>query len=216
MGWGYDAHMAVQRMDTPKFHQTEVWAQLLLCDEDCSRISDFLLSALRVKRSCVVRRMHITVYHARRPMPNLLPISEAICLVVPPTDTRFMVLAPGGENPRPELEPGRLQVGIRILKKSAARTAILEFRKRLLQHETQRVLGTRAPSTDKRSAFGARNFQPHMALLKAGSGIERDLTPLGAAFRRALADLTFDKFVVEIGGRNAGRRHATVPADGRV
>lgn len=92
---------------TPK-NQTEVWAQLLFCEKDRVRVSDFLLSVLLFKRSCVVRRMHITVYHARRPMPGLLPISEAIHLVVPVTDTRFMVLAPGGKNPKPDLDPSNL------------------------------------------------------------------------------------------------------------
>jgi hypothetical protein len=120
-----------------------------------------------------------------------------------------MVLAPGGENPRPELDPSKLKVGIRIHRKSAARATILEFRRRLFQHETRQVLGTRAPSTDLRSAFGARSFQPHMALLRAGSGIERNLTPLGAAFRSALSELTFDRFEVDIVRRNAGR-HARI------
>jgi hypothetical protein len=109
-----------------------------------------------------------------------------------------MVLAPGGENPRPELDPGYLKVGIRIHRSSIARGAILEFRRRLLRYETQRVLGNREPSCDRTSAFGARSFQPHMALLHAGSGIDRDLAPLGASFRCALGHLTFDRFIVEI------------------
>jgi hypothetical protein len=48
-----------------------------------------------------------------------------------------------------------------------------------------------------------------MALLRAGSGIERNLTPLGAAFRSALSELTFDRFEVGIVRRNAGR-HARI------
>jgi hypothetical protein len=75
------------RIDKPKFHPTEVWAQLLLCDVDRALIQDFLVSVLGVKRSCVVRRMHITVYHARRPMPYLSPIAEEVRLVVPMSDT---------------------------------------------------------------------------------------------------------------------------------
>lgn len=87
-------------MDTPKIHTIEVWAQLFLCREDCARIRDFFVSELGVEPSCVVRRMHITVYDARRPMPGVLDVSETAGAVLRSADTRFMVLAPGGENPR--------------------------------------------------------------------------------------------------------------------
>ena len=107
-------------------------------------------------------------------------------------DTRFIVMAPGGENPRPELEPAKRKVGIRIQRKNIARPAILRLRERLLIHETPEVLGTRRRSTHSFNAFGARHFQPHMALLRPGSGIDRDLTKLGVLFRNEIKSLTFD------------------------
>ncbi len=106
-------------MDTPKIHTTEVWAQLFLCEEDCARIQDFFVSDFGVKPRCVVRNMHITIYHARRPMPGILSSAEPAHLVLPAGETRFMVMAPGGENPRSELDPGRRKVGIRVHKQSA-------------------------------------------------------------------------------------------------
>ena len=57
-------------VDAKKDNTTEVWAQLLLCDEDCLRVNDFFISEVGLKRNCIVRRLHITVYHARRPMPG--------------------------------------------------------------------------------------------------------------------------------------------------
>ena len=138
----------------------------------------------------------MTVYHARRPMPRLLPANEAIHLVVPTSETRFMVLAPGGENPRPELDPKSHKVGIRIQKKNRSRPEIMAFRDRLLAYETPSVLGNRRPSTLTRNAFGSRNFQLHMAMLRSGSRIERDLTKAGRAFRRAIDCLTFDRFII--------------------
>ena len=75
---------------------------------------------------------------------------------------------------------------------------IMAFRQRLLVYETQAVLGNRRPSTHRTNAFGARHFQPHMALLKPGSGIDRDLTKLGKLFRDHVRDLTFDRFVIEV------------------
>jgi hypothetical protein len=193
-------------MDATKAHTIEVWAQLLLCDQDCARIRDFFVSEFGLKRSSVVRRMHITVYHARRPMPGVTSVSETTRVVLPATETRFMVLAPGGENPRPELDPVNQMVGIRIRKQSAVLPVILEFRDRLLQHETERVLGSRAPSNRKRNAFGARHYQPHMAVLRAGSRIDRNLIRVGIPFREALGDLTFDRFAIDV-----VRRLASLP-----
>lgn len=191
-------------MRGPKAHTIEVWAQLFLSDQDSVRISDFFTSEVGLKRSCIVRRMHITVYHARRPMLGVLSGSESTNVLLPTAETRFMVLAPGGENPRPELHPAIRMVGIRVHKQSSSLAAVLGFRDRLLQCESERILGARAPSTLTRSAFGARHFQPHMAILKAGSGIDRDLTLVGVPFRAALGNLTFDRFTISVVRRAAG------------
>ena len=103
-----------------------------------------------------------------------------------------MVMAPGGENPRPDLEPARRKVGIRVQRKSATYKAIQGFRAELLQFESDKVLGGRRPSTRARNAFGARHFQPHMSLLRAGSGVDRDLTVVGKDFRETFELLKFE------------------------
>jgi hypothetical protein len=177
---------------------TEVWAKLILCDEDRDRIRSFLISRCDFKSRSIVKRMHITVYHARRQMPGVRPSSEPTRVTVPTSETRLMVFAPGGENPRPELDPARLKVGIRVQKKNIARSAILTLRERLLRHENRSVLGKRHPSTLSRSAFGARHFQPHMAILRAGSGVDRDLTKLGIQFRESIDVLHFDRFEIDV------------------
>lgn len=87
------------------------------------------------------------------------------------------------------------------------------YRCRLLKYETLHVLGNRAPSTYKSSAFGARYYQPHMTLLKPGSGVGPDLTVVGDAFRRSLGDLTFDKFTI---GVTAKTQPATPHANGSL
>jgi hypothetical protein len=179
-------------------HVTEVWAQLVLADADAERVRAFLCGPCGLKPQAIVRRMHVTVYHARRPMTGVVPLEEPANVVVAAHDTRFMVMAPGGENPRPEFDPGRRTVGIRVRRPSNSYSAILDYRKRLLRHETQSVLGGRRPSTHNRSAFGARYFQPHMALLRPGSGVARDLSRLGVQFREGAGELTFDRFLVDI------------------
>lgn len=176
----------------------EIWAQLWLCSEDCNRIMDLLSTEGLAKRKRIVKNMHLTVYHGRRSMPGLLTRVEPIELVIPTAETRFMVMAPGGENPRADLEPANRKVGIRIQRRNPARAAIDEFRDRIIFYETKTVLGSRAPSNHNRNAFGARYFQPHMAVLRAGSGIDGDLTKVGSVFRTQIGALRFDRFSVEI------------------
>jgi hypothetical protein len=181
-----------------KKHSEEVWAQLILSKADSKRIREFLKSEFCVRPENFIPRMHLTVYHARRPMESVKNIQERVHIEVSALDTRFMVLAPGGENPRPGLDPCDHKVGIRIQRKSEAYHEILKFRQRLIVHETRNVLGRRRPSTEKRNAFGARAFQPHVALLRSGSEIPRDLKQIGTAFREKIGKLVFDRFVVHI------------------
>ena len=176
---------------------TEIWAQLFLRRSDQRRIEDFLQIEFSIHHSSIVHRMHITVYHARRPMPGVCDLSEPASLTVPASETRFMVMAPGGENTRLYLEPGRRKVGIRVHRQSSALPHIRAYRERLLRFESDQVLGGRLPSDHRRNAFGAQHFQPHMVILLAGSGVNRDLTVIGERFRACIGDLVFDRFLIE-------------------
>lgn len=171
---------------------------LFLSKRDAHRIRRFFISEIGVKPRFVLRNLHITVYHAGRNMPGIKPVSEPAKVVLPALETRFMVMAPGGENPRPNLEPARRKVGIRVHRQSEAMEAILKFRQRLVEHESQSVLGNRKPSTSRKSAFGARRFQPHVTLLRPGSGIDRDLTKIGTRFREVFREFTFNRFAIEV------------------
>lgn len=187
-----------RRAPTRKAHPTEIWAQLDLCMADQARVRAFLIDRIGVPTACVVRRMHLTVYHARRCLPGIRAGFEAVLLAIPAASTRFMVMAPGGENARPELIPADRKIGIRVQRRDPAFQQILAFRTRLISLETPSVLGSRRPSTKSRNAFGARVFQPHMTLLLPGSGVGSDLTTIGNAFRAAFDLLTFDRFVVRL------------------
>jgi len=181
-----------------KQHKTTVWAQVFLCEEDRNRIRNFFAIKHGIATRFIVKNMHITVYHARRPIPGLADTEQTIHLALPVAETRFMVMAPGGENPRHDLEPAGRKVGIRVQKKSAAYESIQGLRARLLPFETDIVLGKRRPSTRVRNAFGARHFQPHMTLLRAGSGIDRNLRTVGTDFRETFDSFRFERFSVEI------------------
>ena len=174
----------------------EVYA-LLWVTKSCEfKIFDFMRS-VGVPAECIQRGMHLTVYHARRHLPGL-PVklrSRYVAIGADTIETRFMVLAPGGENPRPDLLPARRSVGIRLTKRNCAKDQILALRREMCAFETPAVIGTRTPSTDWTNCFGARHYQPHVKLLRPGSGINRDLTKMGELFRSQLRSIEFGKFL---------------------
>jgi hypothetical protein len=177
---------------------TEVFAQLHLSSNDCSRLRDFLSGEFGILRKYILRKMHITVYYSRRFMLGVFPLIEDTNIIIPAPETRFMVMAPGGENPRQDVGPANNMIGIRVQRQSSAMPQILSLRQRLLHYETKRVLGGRKPSTKKTSAFGARCFQPHMVILRPGHCISSDLSNIGIPFREKIENLCFDKFEIKI------------------
>ena len=179
-------------------HRTEVWAQLTLCRRDAERIRAFFSEVVGIREEFITKGMHLTVYHARRPMVGVRSSTEGTKVALYADETRFMVLAPGGENPRPELDPARRKVGIRVQRLSASRLQIESYRERLLLFESSEVLGSRNASTQRSNAFGARSFQPHMTLLQAGSGIDKDLTKVGKLFRVTFGCFLFDRFEIKV------------------
>ena len=179
-----------------QIHDDEVYA-LLWVTRACEReITDFLIDECGFAPFSVQKGLHLTVYYARRRLDDLVPYSQSAGILSDTAETRFMVLAPGGENPRQNLEPSRRSVGIRLTRRNSAMPGILCLREEMYSFETRQVLGSRAPSSGKRNAFGARHFQPHIKLLRPGSGVDRDLTELGERFRTSLDRIEFDKFEV--------------------
>lgn len=176
--------------------QFECWAILWLARDDEARVRDFLVNNWDIPDASVAKGMHLTVYYARRKVPGLDEASRSANVNINVSESRLMVLAPGGENPRPELDPARRQVGMRVGRRDECRTAILEYRRACCAFETRAVLGDRKASSDRTSAFGARHYQPHISLLRPGSNIDRDLKPLGQAFRARFHTLRLSKFTV--------------------
>lgn len=177
-------------------YQFEVWGYFSVSRKSEMEIFDFFKNEIGIPPHLIVRNLHLSVYHARRPMPNLQEVAKRCHLTIDTMDLRFMVMAPGGENPRPNLIPARRKVGVRVIRTSSFRGKIYEYRNLLIEHETPRVLGRRKQSTKTKNAFGARHFQPHITLLNAGTGIDTNLTIVGDAFRDSIQEIHFDKFVV--------------------
>lgn len=177
----------------------EVYALLRVTRRDERRIADFF-NSWGIPETSIQRGMHLTVYYARRVLPGLSPheLSRKIEIEADVAETRFMVLAPGGENPRPELDPSKRSVGVRLTKRNKAISQIQDLRTEMRLFETPSVVGRRKPSTRWRSCFGARTYQPHIKLLRPGNEVDLDLTTLGKAFRMAFTTIEFGKFGVRV------------------
>ena len=170
---------------------------ILWVSGDCEeQISRFLFDELGVRQGAIQRWMHLTVYHGRRPLPGLMEGTSLVRVTANTDETRFMVLAPGGENPKPELVPGRRSVGIRLTRRNQAINEIQQLRKIVYQLETQQVVGKRHSTTPWRNCFGARHYQPHIKLLKPGNRVGRDLTIIGRSFRDKIELVEFDRFEI--------------------
>ena len=176
----------------------EVYAILKVSNECQDHITHILSFECGVSAKAIVRNMHLTVYYSRRLLPGLEQCQQDVNVVADAAETRFMVMAPGGENPRPDLEPSRRSIGIRLTRRNQAFNEIQSLRSTFYAYETENVLGRRNPSTAKRNAFGARHYQPHVTLLRPGSLVEPDLSELGATFRSACDWIEFDRFCVAI------------------
>ena len=184
----------------PYSAEVDVYALLWLTRECEARVARFLTSE-GVRAPAVQRGMHLTVYHARRWLQGLEPGRRDVKNIAPSCETRFMVLAPGGENPRRDLEPKRRSVGVRLTRRNACIDEILQLRRACYKHETPEVVGRRDATTDWKNCFGARHYQPHVKLLNPGSEINRDLRPLGDAFRAAIKTLEFGAYEVKVASR---------------
>lgn len=173
----------------------EVYALLYLTRRCEANIAEFFHS-WGVPEGSIQSGMHLTVYYARRKLPRLQDrqATRMLSIKADVDETRFMVLAPGGENPRPELEPARRSVGIRLTKRNIAIKKIQLLRQQMIALETSQVVGERKPSTKWTSCFGARHYQPHIKLLRPGSEVDQDLTTLGHHFRACFNTIEFGKF----------------------
>ena len=98
----------------------QIFALLFLNKKNEEEISHVLTNICKIPKECVQRRMHMTIYHSRRPLPGVSFGSWSENIKANIDETRFMVLAPGGENPKANLIPSERSVGIRLTKRNNA------------------------------------------------------------------------------------------------
>ncbi len=189
----------------PQTHDYEVNAMLRVSKTSEDLIRAFFADTYRIRPNRLKSDPHLTVYHGRRPLPGL---SQEYCpmQVIADTDeTRFMVLAPGGENPRPELDPRTLSVGIRLTRRNRAVADIHRLRESVYGYESPEIVGKRKCTTAWTNCFGSRHYQPHIQLLKPWHKIHSSLAEIGARFRSEIHHIDFDFFHIEFRHREGGQ-----------
>ena len=200
----------------PKNHKYEVNAMLRVAKASEDRIRTFFTKCFSIKANRVKSNFHLTVYHGRRPLPGLLDQVKAVQVTATTSETRLMVLAPGGENPRSGIDPRNSSVGIRLTKRNPAILEIQKLRERIYRLETRNVVGTRRRTTAWTNCFGSRNYQPHIQLLRPWHKLDATLTEAGSRFRSEIDQIDFDLFEIEIRLREDGQwvvathPHATI------
>lgn len=105
-------------------------------EESEIELQDFLVNVANVPKSRVKSGLHLTLYEARRQLIGLKPFERAVSVNVEPSDWRFMVIAPGGENPRPDIIAESRPIGLRILKSAQAFEDIQDLRSEFYIYET--------------------------------------------------------------------------------
>ena len=181
----------------PRSHTYEVNAILKVSKQCETLIKVFFDEVCNVKPNRIKPDLHLTVYHGRRRLPGLCENTVPVNIEIATNETRFMVLAPGGENPRSELDPGTLSVGVRVTKRNRAIEEIQRLRKYVFGFESNEIIGNRKATTAWTNCFGSRRYQPHIHLLRPWSKIPRDLTALGELFRSEIECVYLDQFQIE-------------------
>ena len=181
----------------PRSHSFEINAMLQASQESEEQVTSFQSEHLGVKSGRISSGLHLTVYHGRRPLPGLEIVSYPKEVILETSETRFMVLAPGGENPRSDIDPRSQSVGIRVTKRNTAIDEIQRLRRSVYQFETSENVGSRSRTTTWTGCFGSRHFQPHIQLLRPWSRIQCDLFQVGRAFRSEIKEIRLDRFIVE-------------------
>ncbi len=188
----------MQRSYREPKHRHRVFGILYLSAESARELRRVLVGKLGVPDHAVKPNLHLTVYESRRRLEGLEPFSKHVRIEVQSNDLRFMAVAPGGENPRPELDPASRPLALRIRRASAAYSEIQQCRSQFLALETPEVLSGRSPSGPRRSAFGSHHYQPHITVCSRDHGLTGDLRPYGEILRTSLRSVRFNRLVCRV------------------
>ena len=170
----------------------KIYYLLYLSFKSEEHIRKVLINDCNIPAEYIQRGMHLTLYHSRRHMPLLEMNTTYLSIESNTNETRFMVLAPGGENPRSDLIPAQRSIGIRLTRRNDAIKEIINLRRSAYRCEPE-LKRANGRTTDWRNAFGARHYQPHIKLINPGTAIDKDLKKIGDVFRKKIKKISFSK-----------------------
>ena len=166
--------------------------------KDQERCSEFFRSEVCVDPNVIARGMHLTVYSSNLSLTELQGVDEKTSIVILTDKTRFMVMAPGGEKSRPDINPLCHKIGFRIQKSSPAAVAVAELRERMVAVE-QEFLACAHETASKVKISAGANFQPHITVLFPGHGVS-DISTMATKFRSEIESISFDRFKTKVRG----------------
>ncbi len=181
----------------PRSHKYEINAMLRVSKRSEDRIRDFFTEHYNIKRGRFRSGLHLTVYHGRRPLPGLQPETKPAQITASTSETHFMPLVPGGENPRDDIDVRVHPVGIRLTKRNLAIPEIQKLREQMYRLETKIVVGKRKPTTAWTNCFGSRKYQPHIEFLRRWHKTKTSLPEIGSHFKNEIDHIEFDQFQIE-------------------
>jgi len=177
-------------------NRPKLFALLHLSDESQDKIASFFIDNYEVSAEAILRDMHLTFYYGELHAPVALTGNTPVSISLDLQSTRFMLMKPGGEIKQAHLIPCKQKIGIRIQASADIIPEIRQLRSQFTELETPQILGNWKPSSNKHNAFGARNFQPHITLLRQNNNIPDDLSNIGIAFRETIQQINFSHYSV--------------------
>ena len=174
------------------------YALLWIDKENEKEIANILKNKCGVSEKYIQKGMHLTIYHGMCRLPGIKLSTTYEIIKANVNETRFMVMAPGGENSRKHINPTKHPVGIRLTKRNIAIPRILELRRSIYKHENQTpIKNWKQKTSDWKNAFGSSHYQAHMTIIRPGSNVNKKLTVLGNIFRKELKNIYFRKFEIK-------------------
>tara|TARA_B110000858_G_scaffold154176_1_gene175830 strand:+ start:81 stop:632 length:552 start_codon:yes stop_codon:yes gene_type:complete len=175
-----------------------LYALLWLNRDSEEEISDLLRNRCGIDKEYIQRGMHLTIYHSKKKLIGIEDYKSYRKIKADVKETRFMVFAPGGENPREDINPNNSSVGIRLTRRNIAIPEIIKLRRSIYKNEDEIMLkGRRNQTSDWKNSFGSSHFQAHIKMIRPGSNINKDLTLLGKILREELKYIYFNKFEIK-------------------
>ena len=113
-------------------------------------------------------------------------------------ETRFMVMSPGGDNPRNKKSVHRSKIGIRFTKRSPLFNELDAIRQHLSFLDNQALPLTSSNTGRNDNAYGVKRFIPHITLINRNNNLPNNLHGLGAKFREDIREITFSDIKIEV------------------